>query len=336
MAKQEKQEGKEIHLFKALTAVAFALVLTAPGMPSALAQEKVSIAWTPGADVPQLSVAIDRNLWKEEGLDVNFVAFASGRETFEALTGGQVDFAVPAEFPAVTGAMRKQKFGVLTVLSRYRSNRIIATSAVGMTGIKDLANRKIGVTLGTNSHYALDRELQGAGIKAEIVNVGPADLVPALARGDIDAAMMFPSFYGQARRVLGDRYAELRIPEYATTFILLGTLDAIEKRLAVTAKVLKVLLKAEAIVASDPKSAQESIVKVIGKAANADVIRAAWTDYEYRATLDDELLQLMLKEGQWIRERGLIKDVTPDEPMFRAAINDAPLRSIDPKRVPLK
>jgi NitT/TauT family transport system substrate-binding protein len=232
--------------------------------------------------------------------------------------------------------MRKQKFGLLTVLSRYRSNRIIATSAVGMTAIKDLANRKIGVTVGTNTHYAIDLELKAAGIKAEIVNVAPADLVPTLVRGDIDAAMMFPSFYGQAKRMLGDRYAELRIPDYATTFILLGTLDAIEKRPTVTNKVLKVLLKAEAIVASDPKSAQESIVKVVGKAVNADVIRAAWTDYEYRGTLDTELLQLLLKEGQWIRERGLIKDVTPDEAMFRAAIKDAALRSIEPKRVTLK
>jgi NitT/TauT family transport system substrate-binding protein len=323
-------------MFKTLVRLLPLLALLQLAAPAAFAQDKVNIAWTPGADVPQLSVAIDRNLWKEEGLEVSFVPFASGREAFEALTGGQADFAVPAEFPAVTGAMRAQKFGVLSVLSRYRSNRIIATSAAKMSKMQDLAGKKIGVTLGTNSHYALDLELQKAGIKAEIVNVAPADIVPALARGDIDAAMMFPSFYGQARRILAERYTELRIPDYSTTFLLLGTLDVIEKRQALAAKVLKVLLKAEAIVASDAKSAQESIVKVIGRAANADVIRTAWGEYEYRATIDAELLQLMTKEGQWIRERGLIKDATPSEALFRAAIKDAALRSTDAKRVSIK
>ena len=45
-----------------------------------------------------------------------------------------------------------------------------------------------------------------AGIKAEVLNVSPPDIVPALARGDIDAGVMFPDFYPSAKKALGSDY----------------------------------------------------------------------------------------------------------------------------------
>ena len=74
---------------------------------NALAQKKsdIKIGWGPFPDVPQISQAIDKNLWEDEGLSVKIVPFFSGRASFEALLGGQLDFAIIAEFPAVIGAM---------------------------------------------------------------------------------------------------------------------------------------------------------------------------------------------------------------------------------------
>jgi NitT/TauT family transport system substrate-binding protein len=304
----------------------------------ALAQDKkpIVVGWGAYADVPQISVAVDKNLWKDEGLEVKVVPFNSGRESFEALIGGQLDFAIVAEFPAVIGAMRAQKFGVLASLSRYQANRIIGTDKVGLKSVKDLAGRKIGTTVGTNIHFMLDQALKGAGVTAEIVNIAPPDIVPALVRGDVEAATMFPNFYAAAKRALGDRYRDIAVKEYSTTFVLLASPEVMEKRPEVVTKFLSAMLKGEAMVTSNPAESQEAVGRVVGKALPLDVIKAGWPEYEFRIRLDKGLLDLLVKEGEWIRDRGMIKNVDPTAALFRAYFRDAPLKAVAGDRVQLQ
>ena len=294
------------------------------------------VGWGPFADVPQISVAVDKNLWKDQGLEVKVVPFNSGRESFEALIGGQLDLAIVAEFPAVIGAMRNQKFGILAVLSRYRANRIIATDKLNFQSAKDLAGRKVGTTVGTNIHFMLDQALKSAGVTAEVVNIAPPDIVPALVRGDVEAAVMFPNFYAASKRALGDRYREVRVKEYGTTFVLIGTQEIIEKRPDVVARFLTAMLKGEAIVASNAAESQEAVARVVGKALPIEAIRDGWGDYEFRMRLDRGLLDLLVKEGEWIRDRGMIKNVEPTEALFRSFFRDGPLKSVAADRVQLQ
>ena len=302
--------------------------------PSAFAQE-VSFAWTPSADTPQIVQAIDKSLWKESGLAVKMVSFATGREALEALIGGQVDFASMAELPAVTGAMRQQKFAVISILSKYRGNRIIAKD-IEIKSVRDLAGKKVATTLGTNSHFALDFEVQRAGITVEVVNASPPDIVPALVRGDVDAAVMFPAFFPQAKRTLGAQYRELITPDYVTHMVLVGTADVLEKRPEDVKKLLAGLLKADGLVAANAAETQEAIVRVVGRAANLDAIRENWPSYSYKMTLDNELLTLMTREGEWIAKRGLVKNVEATDKLFRSFISDKPMGSLDPGRVQVR
>jgi len=304
---------------------------------ASFAQDKkpLVVGWGAYADVPQISVAVDKNMWKDQGLEVKVVPFNSGRESFEALIGGQLDFAIVAEFPAVIGAMRAQKFGILASLSRDRANRIVGTDKAGMQSVKDLAGRKIGTTVGTNIHFMLDQALKGAGVTAEIVNVAPPDIVPALVRGDVEAATMFPNFYASAKRALGDRYRDIPVKEYATTFVLLGSPEVMEKRPEVVKQFLAAMLKGEAMVLTNPGESQEAVARVVGKALPLDVIKAGWPEYEFRIQLDRGLLDLLVKEGEWIRDRGMIKNVDPTAALFRGYFRDAPLKAVAAERVQL-
>ena len=69
----------------------------------------VTIGGGPYLDIPQLSVAMDQDLWAVNELEAEVIAFRTGRSAFEALLGGQLDFAFMAEFPAVIGAMQEQE-----------------------------------------------------------------------------------------------------------------------------------------------------------------------------------------------------------------------------------
>ena len=308
------------------------LIVMAAGAAQAQA-ETMTFAWTPSAEDPQLAVALDKKLWA--GLEVKAVSFPTGREALEAMLGGQADFAAAAELPAVVGAMRGQKFKILAVLSRYKANRILATTKLDLHSVADLAGKKVASTIGTNTDFALAWELKKAGVKVEVVNVSPPDTVPALSRGDVDAAMTFPSVTDQAKRVLGDRYRELMTPGYVTNLVLLASTDVLEKRPQAVAAFLAGLMKADAAVASDPVAAQQSVVKIVGGVMKADALKANWPDYDYNAGLDAPLLSLMVEEGRWVKERGLIKNVEPTEALFRSFIADAPLKAIAPDRVKL-
>ena len=319
--------------FPVLLSVLAAIV----GVTTTQAQEraKITFGWTPGPDVPAVALAIDENLWAAEGLEVNVVKFPSGAQAMQALIGGQLDLASVGELPAVIGAMRQQSFRILADVSRYQGNRIIVASDSPVT-TRDLDKRKIGVTIGTGPHFMLERELAKAGVKAEIVNAAPPDLLPALSRGDIDAAFMFPTFYAGTKVTLGKRYQEIMTPDSPTHFLLIGTTSLVSDRTEVVKKFLNALLQAEKQATANPAAAQEAISRVVGKVLSPDAIRLGWSEYNFGIRLDDTLMEIAMLEGAWLKDRGFVKNVEPTQELFRKYISGEALKSVAPDRVQLK
>jgi len=305
---------------------------------AAQAAEKTSITFGGGPylDVPQLTQAMDKNLWAKHGLKVKVVPFRSGRAAFEAMMGGQLDFALMAEFPAVIGAMRKQKFGILAEMSQYLATRIIANEKVKLNGAKSLAGHKIGTTIGTNVHFMLAGVLGNAGAKSEIISVSPPDIIAALARGDIDAAAMFPSFYGGAKKALGARYQELAVASYKTRFILAGTADIIDNSPNTTRALLAALLEGEKLAEGNPDETHGAVDRITKGRYQMDYIKKAWSNYRRRMTLDEDLMNLIIAEGKWIAGRGSIKGVASTRALYRPYFRDGPLKSLASDRVSLK
>ncbi|PHR91155.1 MAG: hypothetical protein COA78_34225 [Blastopirellula sp.] len=299
------------------------------------AQTKITIGGGPYLDVPQISVAMDKNLWAGEGLEANIVAFRSGRDAFEALLGGQLDFALMAEFPAVIGAMRDQKFSIIAEMSQYTATRIIHTGDDSVKTVADLAGKPIGTTTGTNVHFMLENELALAGVKAEIVSVGPPDIVAALSRGDIFGAAMFPSFYAGAKKTLGDRYKEISVSSYGTHFILVATANMINDNPDVVSGVLRALYNGEKVVTSDPTESHAAVSRVISGTLKPDEVAAASKNYSFRMGLDNDLVKLMVQEGEWIHARGSIKGDKPTVVLMRGFVAGQFLSGIDASRVNL-
>ena len=322
---------------KVVTGTIAGLAVFAAGTMSASAEKStVSIGGGPYLDVPQISQAMDKDLWKKHGLTAKVVPFRTGRAAFEALIGGQLDFALMAEFPAVIGAMRGLKFGVLAEMSQYQAGRIISSDKVDLKTMASLAGHKIGTTIGTNVHFMLADLLKKAGVKAEIVNVSPPDIVAALVRGDVDAAAMFPSFYGGAKRSLANRYRELRISNYRTRFIFVGTADIINKHPKTVNSVLATLLEGERLVKSDPAGSQQAVARVTKGKFKMDYIKSAWSNYHHRMSLEDNLLDLMVREGKWITGRGSIKGVNSTAALYRPYFRGEFLKALASDRVSLR
>jgi NitT/TauT family transport system substrate-binding protein len=324
-----------------LKSLVLALAMTAAALSCtsdarAQSPQLVKFAWTPNPQTPQVDVAINAGLFKAAGLDVQVVSFPTGREALEALLGGQVDFAYMAEFPVATAVLRQQKLHIIADLSRYQGQRVTASAkAMELKSAKDLAGKKIGTTLGTNVEFFTHRLLANAGVKATIVNAGPADLVPALVRGDIDAAVMFPTFFGAAKKTLGGDYRELISTEYVLHMIVTASGAVVEKHPDVVDKFVAALVKADARIKQDPADAQKIVLGNMKGVMPLPALQEMWTEMEFQVKLDGSLTALLADEAGWIVDRGMVKAEKPPAAKFREFIVDAPLKKADPASVTL-
>jgi NitT/TauT family transport system substrate-binding protein len=317
-----------------LSAVACAALLAVARPAGAADLGTATLSWQPGPDTPQVAQAVDKGLWTKLGLTVKTSSTATGREAFEALIGGGVDYALMAELPPVIGAMQNQKFKVIATLSRYNGLREIATFPLDAP--KALQGKKIGAPLGTNVAFQEFETLQAAGVTATLVNVAPPDIVPALSRGDIDAAFMFPQAYPLAKRVLGEKYYEKRTPGYASTFVLVATTDELSKHPERAKALLAGLLQGDALVAKDPAESATVVAKAMGGVTPAAAIQALWADYKFAIVLDPALVNLFEREGNWLHDSGVLKGPAPTPGLFASAIDASFLRGLAPRNVTVK
>jgi len=319
-----------------LTALAAALLaLAQAGVARAQDTGAVVLGWVANLQTVPIVVAFEKGFFKEAGLEVKSVRFVTGREALEALLGGQLDLGFMAEFPPTIGALRKQDFRIVCTLSDYSANRVIGRRDAGVNSIKSLEGKKIGTTLGSNANYFTEVVLKKAGIKASVVNVAPADIVPALVRGDIDAGVPFPDFYQKARTALGGNYWEEISQDYIARFVISASVDLIRKRPGDLKKFLAALIKADDYLHAHPAEAQELLARQMKGLAELADIQRLWPEAGYAVRLDKDLLELMADEGRWIAERGLIKDVQPEAALFRSYIDESALKTLDPARVTL-
>lgn len=318
---------------KHLPSLALAAAMLAP--VGALA-ESLTFAWTPNPQTPQVDVAIQKGYFEEAGLDIEFVAFRTGREGFEAMIGGQVDVTFMAEFPAAVGALTGQEFAVVGDLARFTGSRVIVNTASGeVASAADLAGKRIGTTIGTNVNFYLEEILAGAGVGAEIVGAAPPDLVPALARGDLDAIVPFPTFYSAAKSALGDNYGELREPGYQVHYILAATPEMTTDRSDVLDAFMAALAKADADVAADPAAAMEAVSASMQGAMTPDALSAMWQDVDIGLKLDAALADLLVAEADWVLTKGVVRgDAVTVEEMLSHFAPDA-LKKAAPEAVDL-
>lgn len=312
---------------------------TAAAMPifdtfALAASGSAQLAWTPGAATPQLAIGLRDKIWDQQGLTVEATPFPTGREALEALLNRGADFASLAEFAVTTAAMRAQNFLVLATMSVFVGHRFFINAKSGAKNISSLGGRKVAATLGTNIQFLADLVLDKAGVQVELVNVAPGDTVPALARGDVDAAFMFDTFYPQARAVLKENAIEIMTPDYKGQFLIVASREFASNNPGAVRLFLKGLLEADKMVAANKDDAVSAVSASTGGNLAPQSVNEQWANYHYEVNLNADLIPLMLAEGKWINSRGLIQAKASEE-LIRSYIDTKTLSELDGTRVRL-
>jgi len=148
-------------------------------------------------------IAIDKQWFKEEGVDVQFEwfdyvasmdAFAAGKLDAVGMTNGDA---------LVTGSTGAKS--VMILMNDYSNGNDMIVGAPGINSIKDLKGKKVGVEVGFVDHLLLLKALEKNGMKesdVELVNVPTNETPQVLASGEVDAIGAWQPSSGQALKLV--------------------------------------------------------------------------------------------------------------------------------------
>ncbi len=190
---------KKVLLFKQLIKSAAATLAAVVFSLAAQAAEPLKIGYSDWPGWVAWEVAIEKGWFKEAGVDVTFEwfdyvasmdAFAAGKLDAVAMTNGDT---------LVTGSSGAQ--GVMIIVNDYSYGNDMIVARPGISSVKDLKGKKVGVEVGFVSHLMLLNALEAAGLTesdVELVNVPTNETPQVLASGDVDAIVAWQPSSGQA------------------------------------------------------------------------------------------------------------------------------------------
>lgn len=169
--------------------------VAAPAIAAPATKIKLGYLHTLAVD-GQMWLAESQGLWKEHGIEMEYVQFQTGLELFQAMTGGSIDMlttgAVLSNFPA-----RGQGKVFLINDVEFATAQLWVHPDMGVKTIADLKGQKIATTLGTTAHVFLDRALRGNGVDpatVTLVNQRMPDAVTAFISRAVPAVALWVPF----------------------------------------------------------------------------------------------------------------------------------------------
>ncbi len=146
-------------------------------------------------------VAIDKDWFKQEGVDVEFKWFDYSA-SIDAFAAGKIDAVTMTNGDAlVTGATGAKSSMIM--LTDYSNGNDMIIGKPGVRSIKDLKGKKVAVEKGFVEHLLLLKGLEKAGMKesdVEIVNSTTNEMPQILASGEVAAIGAWQPISGQSMK----------------------------------------------------------------------------------------------------------------------------------------
>lgn len=312
------------------TAVAFltllvAAVLSGCGSGADSSAKTLKVAWVIDPCWSQVPVADKLGYFKEAGVDVEIVPFPTGAAALEALAGGAVDIANGGDVPTASAAVKNPKLRVVADGARWAEGRFVARRSAGINAITDLSGRKIAVPLGSSAQYFATKFLAEAGVTAQLVQTGPAEILTAITNRDVDAIAVFQPMQAMVIAALGGDGVQLQGREkYNQHSLYLANADTVSERAEDVSKFLGAIEKADAPLTAKDPAARDAVAQ----ATNLDgsLIETVLAEFQFTTQLGPELASDLADRARWAQAQGrLAKDATV--PDYSTLITPAPLDS---------
>ena len=151
-------------------------------------------------------VGAEKGFFEKQGLPVKITNFASGSVAADAFKTGKGSVIVAGDLPSI----RLWQLGFVGLCPQAHYNAlsiIVARNTIKQPA--DMKGRKVGVLLGSTSEYFIKLYLTKGGMQPsdiQMINLRPAEMVTGLARGDIDAFVIWQPFGWRALAAVKDAH----------------------------------------------------------------------------------------------------------------------------------
>jgi len=228
---------------------------------AAFAAEPLKIGYSDWPGWVAWEIAIEKKWFKEEGVDVKFEWF-DYVASMDAYAAGKLDGVGMTNGDAlVTGSTGAKS--VMILMNDYSNGNDMVIGGPGISSVKELKGKKIGVEVGFVSHLLLLNALEKNGMTesdVELVNVPTNETPQVLASGDVDAIVAWQPSSGQALGLVpGSKPIYTSANEPGLIYDMLAVSpESLAARRDDWKKVIKVWYRAVAYL-KDPNTADDAI-----------------------------------------------------------------------------
>ncbi|WP_432472754.1 ABC transporter substrate-binding protein [Amphritea sp. HPY] len=278
--------------------------------------EKITLAEANQPVFALIYIAEEKGYFDEEGLDITYRSFTSGRDALTDVLEGNSDIATVYETPVVLRSLEGFSLGIVSTLhSSTKNTGLVARRDAGITVPADLKGKRIGITPNTNGEFFLSLYLTSQGIGFSDVNIvtfHPQELSLALANGSVDAVATWnPNLFNAQKALAEGETITFWSDVYTELSVLAGTQTFMTSRAEALHRLVRGLLRAEKFLQNNEQEALQLVLQRLPNYPEA-TIRGVWKAFKAEAKLNNVLLSVLQSESQWFTSKGVVKEQTPD------------------------
>jgi NitT/TauT family transport system substrate-binding protein len=189
----------------AAIAIAAAALATPAGAQTPL---KMTLFGQPSVNNDSIWLALERGLYKAEGLDVTYRLFPSGTTAFQSFQTGQGDIVMTGDLPSVQYFFRSNgNYRTIAAIERDAKGYVVI-AAKEIAKPQDLIGKTIATRVGSTGSWFISEYLKKNGVDASKVTVKNLDtqvLPAALCGGEIAAFFIWQPIGSRTLEICPDK-----------------------------------------------------------------------------------------------------------------------------------
>ena len=277
-------------------------------------------------------VAQEKGFFAEEGIDAEFVNFAYGIDTLNAIVLGEVQIGAAYDYAAATRLAQKSNLRLgATAITNQDDAWWFETTVPGAKSIEDVKGKKVGYMDGTVWEYLWAKEFESAGLTNDDFELIPfsanSEIITAYAGGNVDVAAGQNEVLAQLEAIEGRTILNTTGDIGATSqAYILADETFITEQADVFAGYLKGLQKAIDYIQTDKADAAKIIADYL--TLDPKDIENAIDTFKLDIKFSQEDYDHMQSIVDWAAENGVIEQINVSD-----YLNEDPIKQAFPDKV---
>ena len=322
-----------VALIGVVAAFWYASIFTRPPAQPPEALETVRIGAVQYLASCPVVMAQANHYFENEGIAAVINFEANGSVALRGALDGRSDLVTVADLPVALAAASGRQVAVVATMATTEDHAVVARRDRGIDSPDKLKGKRVGVSLGTTTEFYLAAFLnrwQLSPTDVVTADLTPTQLREGIARGDLDAVVLYQPFLNASLEALGPKVVAFS-PEglYYLSWNLAGLREYVNAHPRTVEKILRATIRGVKACTESPDAARAVLARMLDLPAG--ILRDLWPLYRFDVSLRQSLLLTLEDEGRWAVRNKVTADAKL--PNYLDNLSLEPLQSVAPSAV---